>query len=129
MSIPNNVVDMNTAIKTVKADAKQRSLRTLAQGAIATVVVTVLPILYAAIYNGIDKINWQTLEQTALTAAMMAFISYLMGVLRPVVVDAAGEDVAKEVDAGAAKIEAAVPDVAAKIVETVNVPPVEPPAA
>lgn len=68
----------------VKSEAKQRGARTLLQGAIATVLVAVLPVLYAAFSAGVDTINWETLKISALTAGSTALISFAMNWVKPV---------------------------------------------
>lgn len=109
MTVINSVgTDMDTVVK-LKADAKQRSWRTVLQGLGATIVVGVLPLVNSAIANGLDKVNWLALEQSAATAAVMAIISYLMAFMRPVIVDVAGEPAAKEVDAKIDELKQAIP--------------------
>lgn len=120
MAIVNSVgTDMDTVVK-LKADAKQRSWRTVLQGLGATIVVGVLPLVNSAIANGIDKVNWVALEQSAATAAVMAIISYLMAFMRPVIVDTAGEPAAKVVDEKIAEVEKAIPDAVLTLNEAIG---------
>lgn len=77
-------MDSLEVVGALKADARQRSFRTVIQGAIATVLVAVLPIVYTGVQSGLDKVNWDVLGWSAGTAAAMAFVSYMMAFLRPI---------------------------------------------
>lgn len=67
----------------VKADANQRTIRTIVQGAIATVLVAVLPLVYTAVANGVEKVQWTNVGFSAATAGLMALITYVMAFLKP----------------------------------------------
>lgn len=87
---------VDITVSAVKADAKQRSLRTLVQGAIAFVLVSVLPTVQSAIANGIQNVDWQVTGNSALTVGTIALISYIMTFARPVVPSVMGHVVDDE---------------------------------
>lgn len=67
----------------VKADAAQRTWRTIVQGLIATVLVAVIPVIYSAIQGGVENVNWETVRNSAITAGLMAGLAAIMAILRP----------------------------------------------
>lgn len=77
--------ESSPSVATVKVDAKQRGIRTLVQGAAAAIVVAVVPVINAAVTGGVDKINWQVLEVSALTAGIMALSAYVLAFVKPAV--------------------------------------------
>lgn len=76
---------VSPTVQSVKVDATQRGLRTLVQGAVAAVVVAVLPVVSTVISSGIDKVNWQVLEVSTATAAVMALSAYVMAFVKPAI--------------------------------------------
>lgn len=68
----------------VKADAAQRTWRTLVQGVLATVLVAVIPVVISAIQGGVEAVNWETVRNSAVTAGLMAGLAAVMAILRPV---------------------------------------------
>lgn len=65
------------------SDATQRSVRTLIQGAVVVVLITVIPIVLSAIQGGVDKVDWTATGYAALTAALTAVGSFVMAKLSP----------------------------------------------
>jgi hypothetical protein len=76
-----SVVTENTT--TLSADAKQRSVRSLIQGAVAVVTAAVVAVLTPAIAGGIDKVDWVPVGYSAGTAALMALLAYVMAKVIP----------------------------------------------
>lgn len=74
----------NVSVDVVKSQAKTLPMRTIFQGAVATVLVAVLPLVYTAVQGGVQFTNWSTLGNSALTAGLMAAISFVMAIYRPV---------------------------------------------
>lgn len=72
-------------VASTKADANQRTWRTAVQGLLATVVLTVFPIVQGAIAGGLDKVNWTVTGYAAGTAAVITFISWAMAYAKPVI--------------------------------------------
>lgn len=89
-----SVVTENTT--TLKADAKQRSIRSLIQGAIAVVVAAAVAVLTPAIAGGIDKVEWIPVGYSAGTAALMALLAYVMAKVIPALNTEEDEDDVEE---------------------------------
>ena len=67
----------------VNKEALSRSWRTLVQGAIATVLITVIPVFQAALTSGVENVNWELTGAAALTAALTSISSYVYNLLKP----------------------------------------------
>lgn len=63
----------------VSKDARNRAWRTLLQGAVVTVMVAVLPVVYGAIVNSgdITAVNWAATGTAALTASATSAMSWV----------------------------------------------------
>lgn len=68
---------------TVAADAKQRTVRSLIQGAIAVAVAAATLVIQPAIAGGIDKVNWVALGYSAGTAVLVALLAFVMAKVIP----------------------------------------------
>lgn len=64
-------------------DVKSRTVRTIVQGAIAIVIMAVVPILQAALADGIETVDWAVTGAAALTAGIMALLAFIMAELKP----------------------------------------------
>jgi len=117
-------VSASPTVAQVKIDAKQRTLRSLLQGAIATIVVSVLPIINTSVSQGFDKVDWHVLEVSAVTAGTMALISYVMAYVKPAIDNAGASQVDTIVEQVLAEMEAKVPQVVNNVVAQVPNPPV-----
>lgn len=69
--------------ETVKQEATNRGIRTTYQGAIAVVLVSVLPILNSALDDGWENADWTVTGYAALTAAVTAVVSYIYNLVKP----------------------------------------------
>ncbi|MBP2211075.1 lysozyme family protein [Rhodococcus ruber] len=76
-----------TQLPNPKADAKDRARRTLLQGLVATVLVGVTTALGASLsspdFSVFELASWSTAGTAAVTAALMAVVSYVQRLVLP----------------------------------------------